>query len=674
MYKCIGRILAVLMLVIIAAPGLWSGAFAMPALPDEISMGEPVFAVLDQKPVEYTFIPPSNSVYDICLFPADENPLDVQAELWQGDERIASGENTLKSISERLTAGSEYVIRLTGSGSVRMEVARHALSRCYDMPMMLESGGDEYSKAIARTGDVHWYGIIPESDMPVILGAAPDNADMRLAATLFDENGRVVTRAVQTDNGAFLLDFMPEAGHGYYIRVHDSEGGTGAYTIIARVSETKALPESIELSEKEIAIRGRVSLRIPRNIAPEDAGDILLWESSDESVARVAQNGRVTGIGPGTAYITVYAPGGLSDRCSVTVENVPVEGISLLSENIRMHVGDDISLECELFPENATDPRFEYTTAPEGIVEITDSGVVRAIGEGVTRITVTTMDGGYTDNLLVSVQPAPKRYRALLVGQQEYAATVAVRRPGSANSVNAVGNTLENLSFDGSLFSVDTLQDASRDKVIAAIRNTFKDASDRDLSLFYITCHGYYADGITFLQMADGSVLTAAELELALRSVPGEVVVMIDCCGSGGAIARSSTPDDILSGIVTIFQGNAGSSAFLSSKYKVIASAALEQDSYRVSFDETAGEAGMATVFARALCEALGWDIDTASRSAMRADVNYDNSVTFTELCNYVRRRVMWYLDPAGDRPGAYVQSVQFWPSSGTFPLFLRAG
>ena len=652
------------------ASGLGSGAVAMSDVPEMLPSGDLVLVELSRAGTVFSFVPATNSVYDICLFPADEREMDVRAELWQGEECLDFGENSMLPVSQRLIAGEEYAIRLYGTGSVYLELARHALSRCFSMPMQLDSEGDEYSKAIARTGDVHWYSVIPDSDLPVILAADPEGTDMGLTAALFGPDGRMVAQSVQTEKGAFILDFVPQAGQTYYIRIHDPLHETGTYNLMVQTGETADLPQSIGLNAESIVIRGRSWARIIPEIIPENACDILYWESSDESVARVSQNGRISGISSGTALITAYGPGGLSAQCEVSVECVPVEDISLLSDTLRMNVGDDASLECEILPANASDPWFEFSVWPEDVVKIDKGGVVRAVGVGTALITVTTRDGGHTATAQVIVDPAVKRYRALLVGQQSYAATVAAERPGSANSVNGIRSMLETLSYDGAIFQVNTSLDASRDEVLAAIDRTFNTATEQDLSLFYITCHGYYADGTTYLQMSDGSVLTTYELELALRTVPGEIVVMIDCCGSGGAIAGASAPDDILTGILTVFHGNVGNPAFASSKYKVIASAALEQDSYRISFDEEAAEAGMATVFARSLCEALGWSIDTSARSALRADVNYDSAVTFTEMCNYIRRRVTWYLDRAGT--SSYVQTVRFWPETSTDPLFSR--
>ena len=98
-----------------------------------------------------------------------------------------------------------------------------------------------------------------------------------------------------------------------------------------------------------------------------------------------------------------------------------------------------------------------------------------------------------------------------------------------------------------------------------------------------------------------------------------------------------------------------------------------EQDSYRISFNESAVESDMATVFARALCEAAGWSIDRAGRNALRADINYDSSLTLNELFNYTSRRVNWYLEMTSSLSGdTYVQNVQVYPKGDTSEIFRR--
>ena len=671
---------ACLLAVLTAAalwPGLFTAAGAEAFRPVTLPAGALAEVDLGRGETVFDFTAPTGSVYDIWLFPVEEEPPQAKVELWRDGRMLAESAEAMPAVSLRLTAGARYELRLCGSGRGRLEVARHALSRCYDKPMLLDDGGDAYSKAFAREGDVHWFAVDARDDATLALVGMPEEDGIRLNALLFDDEGHLLEEAVPTAGGACLADISVHAGRRCYIRLSSEDGATGLYTLQLARLQGGVLPDRVTMARQSLTLEGRMTVRLLARVSPEGAGGILYWESSDPRVASVDAEGRVSGRDVGTAVITAYGAGGESDSCRVEVRRVPVSGVSLLSGRISMSVGDDTAVECEVQPANASDPALSYSARPEGIVSVDRRGVLRGLSVGTARVRVQSLDGGFTDELTVEVGPAPRRWRALLVGEQNYASTVAAVRTGSLNSVSGLRSMLENLSFDGARFRVNTLLDASRDGVLAAIRRVFDGAGDEDVALFYITCHGEYIGGMTRLMMFDGSVLTAVELAAALRQVPGELLVVIDCCGSGGVIGKASDTGDILKGIDAVFGGNAGPAVMSTSRFRVLASAALEQESYRLSFGDDAGEAGMATVFARALCEAGGWNIDRAARGAMRADADYDGVVTLNELYVYVARRVMWYLTLTGspnDTAGRYVQSVQVWPEGDGTEMFVRRG
>ena len=645
------------------AEGEWDGVRDM----GELAYGALATVSLDAGPVGYDFTPPSGSVYDVCAFPI-EGSGEVSARLFRGGELLCEGSGALTLLSERLSAGALYRVELSGAGRVRLEIARRALSRCFDEPMALDAAGDVYAKAIARAGDVHWYALTPGDGQPLVLAGVPAEAGLSLDAQLFDDSGVLLALAARTTGGACLMDFRPEAGRTYRVRVTSPDGGTGLYGLhVAR--SAGGLPEAVTLSDESVTLNGRERRALGARVSPAGAADVLFWESSDPSVVVVDESGVLTGRRPGTAVVTAYAAGAVRARCRVEVARVAAEGIALLARRIDMHVGDDMALEWRVLPDNASDPRVRFEIEPGGVAEVDERGVLRAVGEGEAILTARTADGGYAASVGVFVSPAQRRYRALLVGEQSYAATVASVRLGSANSVAGLRSMLGELSYGGARFEIHTRLDVSRDGVLAAVDACLGGASAQDVSLFYITCHGYYADGMTCFQMYDGSVLTAAELRRALNRVPGEVIALIDCCGSGGVIGRASVPGDILRGVDEVFGGTVGAPLMASSKFRVLASAALEQDSYRISFSGDGSESGMATAFARAVCEGGGWSIDRAARSAMRADVNFDNVVTLAELYDYAARRVMWYLQLSG---GGYVQTVQVSPEGDVNALFER--
>ena len=279
----------------------------------------------------YAFTPASGSVYDVCLFPTDEG----------------------------------------GGASVIL-----------DDPIELDAGGDRYSKAIARSGDAHWYALTVETGgLPVVLACVPMEDGPALEARLFDDAGRLLAEATRTTGGACLMDFMPRTGRTYRVRVSSPEGGTGMYELRSALGEG-GLPEAIALSERDVTLLGRQSRKLNARVSPEGALDVLFWESSDPLVARVDASGEVTGRRTGTAVITAYGAGAVRARCRVEVEQVPVAGVSLLARHIDLNVGDDAALEWRLLPEYASDPRVAFEADPEGVVELDRVGVMRAVAPG----------------------------------------------------------------------------------------------------------------------------------------------------------------------------------------------------------------------------------------------------------------------------------------------------
>lgn len=651
------------LMVLWIASGFAPGALAASAEDGNfMEAGALVRLDLSEEPEEYSFTPAANGLYAAYLLPVSEN-MTAKAELLEDGEIIAEGEGRLNLISARLTAGHTYTVRVSGDGTALMEIARETLSRSFGMPLEI-ADGEGYEKLIARAGDVHWYSVKAQSTGAALIAVAPEEKGLRMQARLFGEDGRRITTAEMLASGTAMISAVFEEGKTYYIRTAASEGGTGKYSLSMMRSENSVRPQSVEMTADALTIEGFAALPLSASAWPGNACGLIYLDSTDASVARAWSSGFVEGRMDGFAIVTAYAFGGARSSCRVTVERVSVEGVRLSTQEIRLAEGDSRSLIAALIPSNATDRRVQYASADEEIAAVDKNGVVTAVKEGTTAITVTAADGGFSETATVTVRKADPKYRALLVGEQNYAPTVETVREGSVKSVESLNSLLNATSFEFGSYRVETLMDASRDEVLAGIRETFADARESDISLVYLTCHGFYQAGMTFFVMTDGSVLSAADLERELRAVPGEIVLLLDCCGSGGALGKAGSPEDILDGVNRVFHGEVGGASVHGSKFRVIASAYLDQDSYRIGF----GEGGMSTVFARALCDAAGWNMDLNAPSAMNADVDYNGEITLDELEKYLSKRVAWYLNLAGD----YVQTVTVYPKNDPAVIFSR--
>lgn len=118
------------------------------------------------------------------------------------------------------------MLKIYGTGSGRIEIARDALSRCYDQPLEMDEGG-EYKKAIARAGDVHWYTVRAASDGDKLISVLPSEEGVRLSARLVSDSGEILAESDDLEMGACFLSAFFAAGTRYSIRVFAREGETG---------------------------------------------------------------------------------------------------------------------------------------------------------------------------------------------------------------------------------------------------------------------------------------------------------------------------------------------------------------------------------------------------------------------------------------------------------------
>lgn len=153
------------------------------------------------------------------------------------------------------------------------------------------------------------------------------------------------------------------------------------------------------------------TLTLNAKVEPENAfNQEVMWKSFNEAAAIVNEAGRVTAVASGKAVIAVTTrDGGYVALCEITVEIpepvIPVTGISLQPDNaILTGLGDKLSLNPEVKPENATDKAVTYRSSNPDAATVDEKGVVTAAGEGETVITAATVDGGFEAVCKVKVE------------------------------------------------------------------------------------------------------------------------------------------------------------------------------------------------------------------------------------------------------------------------------
>lgn len=96
-----------------------------------------------------------------------------------------------------------------------------------------------------------------------------------------------------------------------------------------------------------------------------------------------------------------------SDNMVITVTPAPVAviGVVIDQSNVEINVGQLSQITATVLPVNAANQNISWSSSNTSIVSIMADGTVVGEGEGSATITVTTQDGGYTDQLVITVLP-----------------------------------------------------------------------------------------------------------------------------------------------------------------------------------------------------------------------------------------------------------------------------
>ena len=123
-------------------------------------------------------------------------------------------------------------------------------------------------------------------------------------------------------------------------------------------------------------------------------GSNLMYESSDESVAKVSSNGTVTAVSGGEATITAsHRLNKKSAQLKITVlENLV--NVILNEKEIKMNKGESYTLDVETEIQGNIDPDIGFSSSDEKVAKVSQNGIITAVGDGSARITVSDKSGG----------------------------------------------------------------------------------------------------------------------------------------------------------------------------------------------------------------------------------------------------------------------------------------
>lgn len=208
--------------------------------------------------------------------------------------------------------------------------------------------------------------------------------------------------------------------------------GNGTATITARTvsggyTDTCAVTVStpvtgVSLSSASLTINKGGTHQLTATVSPETASNkTVSWSTSDPDVASVSQSGLVTAVGGGTADITVTTEdGSYTAQCKVTV-NVPVTGVQFDEVSASMGMDSSTTLGYTVLPPDASNKSVTWQSSNTAVAMIdADTGVITPVGPGGTEITVTTIDGNFSDTLFLMVTSSLDTAKLTIITESGY--------------------------------------------------------------------------------------------------------------------------------------------------------------------------------------------------------------------------------------------------------------
>ena len=484
-----------------------------------------------------------------------------------------------------------------------------------------------------------------------------------------------------------------------------------------------AAPKKIVIEGSHYVGKGK-KIQLEASVTPSSASQDITWKSDNPKIAKVSSRGVVTGVKVGKTKITAISTAKKTVKKSwvIFVRKATTKiAISASSKTIDLSSGNVIlKLKGKVTPSDAA-TNLKWKSSNTKIATVDQGGKVTGKKAGTVTITAIAQDGSKKKATIkikvVDSSEDPEDpddptgdtvYRALLIGEKtflrydwEYYTDIANRNVADVNHMGTMLNGV--YGPKGTKYRVTKKIDVSYNGIKNAIKDTFANTKDNDVSLFFIASHGN-SDGDGELEIAfTGDPEDSGDLEAYFEHymlpfstlaswlktyVKGKVIVILESCGAGSAIydaeeQNGSTPRKIVG--LRNLTGREGDAA--AAKIARTAVRAFEKADPGIVESNSTGDLRTSKfyVLAAARHHELSWGTEggnpqnffttwlvegVGSIGNSPADTSpKDGKVNLTELFNYIKKVGDDY--PFESQDGTYYQHVQRYPAGSKYNLFL---
>ncbi|WP_164974140.1 Ig-like domain-containing protein [Filimonas effusa] len=168
-------------------------------------------------------------------------------------------------------------------------------------------------------------------------------------------------------------------------------------TAAPAVEKTMAASIAIITTDTLPVLLGKDTTLTVRLLPDSITNAVLLWKSSDSSVAKVSQQGTVHPLTTGIATISATTTDGSWRTAAIVVEVIDkityMSGLTLTAPATSLYEGDTLAIKATINPSNTTYKTLQWSSSNETIAKVSSTGVVTGLSEGNVTVTVKAIDG-----------------------------------------------------------------------------------------------------------------------------------------------------------------------------------------------------------------------------------------------------------------------------------------
>ena len=223
---------------------------------------------------------------------------------------------------------------------------------------------------------------------------------------------------------------------------------------------------SIKINTSGTSLKVGDSLTLIATIYPSYSQDkSVTWTSSDSSIVSVSNNGVITANKLGTAVITATSSNGktATSKINVVSKSVEVTSIRLSKTKVETTVGEKVSLDAIITPNNATNQKLTWTSSDNSIATVS-YGTVTALKKGTVTITATSSNGkSAICTIVVGERQIPvtkislsKSFTTIYIGQTEKITSTLTPSDASDKTVTwySANPQIATVSNDGTITGI----------------------------------------------------------------------------------------------------------------------------------------------------------------------------------------------------------------------------